>query len=381
MCEFLGNCSLASQVGPFFTSQLLKYDGEKYEHNTYQHLEYRPLINARAHPLRLPGRGGDDDTASVIQNVEFRQQWQHFLTYLTYRSASVTTLPPEHQVAAAYYLLLQGRVDEASVLVDRVAPHFAAPEEEQRGDGERKETAADATAAPTHPPSAMEQALTVQFHYLQAYLDFFSDGPPAVAAKMAARYHDYPITHKRKEFRTIAHQLADATRTMDVDISGDAGTVDGKEHKRARKTKQQSEKKTERKEPESHDADVDRDRDMSELTKHAPALDFAVVNATDGAPHIDLTYQNVNTCSIHFYVLDVRAWFTSKRAFVKDHETAAMMIAPNHSLQVKLPRGGTESVRIPDQFRNANVYIEVVGKPVCFVFSLAPTIDRVCVCV
>lgn len=46
---------IVNNVGPVFTSELYSRDNEKYIFNQYQHLEYSPLINARAHTLKASG--------------------------------------------------------------------------------------------------------------------------------------------------------------------------------------------------------------------------------------------------------------------------------------------------------------------------------------
>jgi hypothetical protein len=42
------------------------YDGEAYIWNSYQHYEYTPLLNARAHQLKLGGSGGRCESLTAV---------------------------------------------------------------------------------------------------------------------------------------------------------------------------------------------------------------------------------------------------------------------------------------------------------------------------
>ena len=65
----------------------------------YEHLEYKPLVNARAHAL---------GPVRQIVNGAFHGQYHRFLHELSYRRS----LDDADQLAATYYLLLQDRAGE-----------------------------------------------------------------------------------------------------------------------------------------------------------------------------------------------------------------------------------------------------------------------------
>lgn len=64
----------------------------------YQHLEYIPLINSRAHQLGQKRR---------ILNEKFKAQYTRFITRAISLSSSIRNLPPTEMIQAVYYLLLQ----------------------------------------------------------------------------------------------------------------------------------------------------------------------------------------------------------------------------------------------------------------------------------
>lgn len=102
---------LKPAVGGPLTSPLYVFD--PVATHDFEHLEYRPLVNARAHTL---------GKRRQIVNQAVAQHYQRFLNLLGYKA----TLSDDDKLAAAYHLLLQDRVDEAGALfaevnVDRIA--------------------------------------------------------------------------------------------------------------------------------------------------------------------------------------------------------------------------------------------------------------------
>ncbi len=145
------------------------------ERHWYQHLEYAPLVNARAHRL------GRD---RKILNDRFRAQYHEFMRVLAYRK----DLSARESLGVAYYLFLQDRIEEALAWLDRV-------EEE-----------------------AIESRL--QFDYLRGYASLYRE-EPAVAAQIADQYRDHPVNRWRERFR----ELGDHAR----EIRGEAGEFTDRE--------------------------------------------------------------------------------------------------------------------------------------------------------
>ena len=152
------------QCGPDLNSPLLKID--PVIRHLYQHLDYRPLVNARAH--RLGQR-------RQIVNDRLLQQYRSLLSIVSYRS----DLGNDELMAVTYYMLLQDRIEESLAFFQRVKP-----------DG---------------------LASRLQYDYFTAYLDFYSDDPK-LAEPIVQQYANYPVDHWRKAFQEIGQQLAEIQR-------------------------------------------------------------------------------------------------------------------------------------------------------------------------
>ena len=130
---------------------------------SYEHLEYRPLINNRAHAL-----GGENR----ILNPVIRGQYQNFLRVLSQQK----TLDDIDRLGVTYYLFLQDRVSEALAHLNAVAPG-------------KLET-------------------QMQLDYFQAYAAFYQ-ADLAKARQLAKKYEKYPVDRWRERFADISAQIAE----------------------------------------------------------------------------------------------------------------------------------------------------------------------------
>jgi hypothetical protein len=112
---FLRHSPFAERCGLWLVSPLLTL--EPVERLAYQHLEYAPLVNPRAHQVGARRK---------ILNSRFREQYQRFMKLLSYKPA----LNDGDKLAVACYLLLQDRVEEALDWFGRV-DRKAVPEQLQ----------------------------------------------------------------------------------------------------------------------------------------------------------------------------------------------------------------------------------------------------------
>ncbi len=157
-------------------------DIDPVERRAYQHVEFDPIFNPRAHRF---GKRRE------VLNRALAEQYGAFLAILADRDR----LDAADWLSVAYYQLLQDRVEEALAAFGRV----------------------DAGRLPTR----------VQYDYLRAYLDFFS-AEHAVARGIATRYQDYPIPHWRSRFKEILAQLDEAdgaARAGDGDPAAQQGVL------------------------------------------------------------------------------------------------------------------------------------------------------------
>jgi hypothetical protein len=151
--------SIVNECGGPIQSPLLAID--MVARHTYEHLEYKPLVNARAHAL---------GQRRQIVNDRFHGQYHQLLKSLSYKR----TLNDDDLLAVTYYLLLQDRIDEALDSFSRV----------------NKERV----------------ATKMQYDYCAAYLDMFNDEPKKARA-IAMQYANYPVDRWKNTFSTIIAQL------------------------------------------------------------------------------------------------------------------------------------------------------------------------------
>ncbi|MBT4694694.1 MAG: hypothetical protein HOB73_15265 [Planctomycetaceae bacterium] len=145
----------------------------------YEHMEYRPLVNARAHQLGAKRQ---------ILNDRFAAQYNRLLKLLSYKQK----LTSEDYLAAVYYLLLQDRIEEA---IDQ----FALVDTDQI-------------------------ATRLQYDYFACYLAL-SQGDVKTAKTIAVKYGKYPVDRWRKIFDNVVQQVDE--------IGGDdAGVTDADDQNR-----------------------------------------------------------------------------------------------------------------------------------------------------
>jgi prepilin-type processing-associated H-X9-DG protein len=156
---YLGHSPFADRCGLSLVSPLLTLD--PVERLDYQHLEFSPLVNPRAHQVGEKRK---------ILNDRFRAQYQRFLTVLSYKPELTAT----DKLAVAYYLALQDRIAEAI---------------EWYGKVDRKQVP--------------EQ---LQCDYLEVYLAF-SRGDTATARQIAQKHAAEPVDRWRTRFELALAQL------------------------------------------------------------------------------------------------------------------------------------------------------------------------------
>jgi hypothetical protein len=148
-----------AQCGAYIDCALIKHD--PVERRIYQHLEYSPLINARAHKL---------GARRTILNDKLRGQFNALMKVLSYRPA----LDEEDHLAATYYLALQDRIEEAIARFAKV--------------------------------DAAKVAEKLQYDYMQAWLAL-SQADVATARRIATAHAAHPVDKWKQKFTELASQL------------------------------------------------------------------------------------------------------------------------------------------------------------------------------
>jgi hypothetical protein len=153
---------LAAECGGPIGSEV--YTFNPVEQYLYEHLEYRPLVNAWAHSL---------GQRRQIVNDRLHAQYHAYLKTLSYRR----TLSDDEKLAVAYYLLLQDRIDDAVGYFAQVDP--------------------------------AKVATKVQYDYCTAYLAL-SQEDLAKARTAAEKYTTYPVDKWRSLFVNVLNQVDEA---------------------------------------------------------------------------------------------------------------------------------------------------------------------------
>jgi hypothetical protein len=153
------NDAFLNQCGPWLSTKLLLLD--PIDRRAYEHLEYSPLVNQRAHRLGNEAR---------IANPAVLGQYQSLLNVLAYKPK----LDAMDAMSVTYYLFLQDRVEEALGRFKTV----------------------DAAQLPTQ----------IQHDYFKCYAGFY-EADLAGARGIAAKYAGYPVARWQKAFAEVTSQL------------------------------------------------------------------------------------------------------------------------------------------------------------------------------
>ncbi|MBM4096378.1 MAG: hypothetical protein FJ261_06345 [Planctomycetes bacterium] len=153
---------LAGQLRHVLASPVVSFD--PVERHAYQHLEYKPLVNARAHSL---GR------ARQIVNQALHAQYHALLEVLSRQAR----LDDSDWLAVTHYLLVQDRVEEAIEAFAKVRPG--------------------------------QVATRLQYDYCAAYLALCQEDL-AKARQLASLHAGHPVDRWGKAFQAIIDQLDEA---------------------------------------------------------------------------------------------------------------------------------------------------------------------------
>ena len=138
-------------------------DNNPIEQLWYEHIEYKPLVNPRAHQF---------GKHTVILNNRLKKQYESLLKIFTYRKQRQSN----DNLALTYYMLLQDRIADAITFFNRI---------------ERKQI-----------------KVTIQYDYLKAYLSMYQEDI-ITARSIAETYKNYSVNKWANKFQNILNQLAE----------------------------------------------------------------------------------------------------------------------------------------------------------------------------
>ncbi|CAN5688056.1 hypothetical protein BH11VER1_BH11VER1_33680 [soil metagenome] len=162
-----------AQCGPWLSAKLLQIDPT--ERRVYEHLEYSPLVNQRAHKVGNEYR---------VANPAVLGQYRHLLDILGHKPQ----LDAADSMSVTYYLFLQDRTEEALSRFHAI----------------------DARALPTQ----------LQHDYFKCYAAFYEENLPE-ARTVAAKYADYSVDRWKKLFGEVSTQLDEIEGKAAVRPQGD----------------------------------------------------------------------------------------------------------------------------------------------------------------
>lgn len=136
--------------------------------NTFNVLDYSPLINPRVHNI---GKHNHN-----ILNRQFKETYANFLRYCMEKGR----IEAKEKLYLACYLILQDRIKEALQLF-----------------GEMKDEL-----------YVGDHLMSLQYEYLKAYLSLYNEYPTFTTARaLSSKYKNYHLKHWRQLFSQIERQL------------------------------------------------------------------------------------------------------------------------------------------------------------------------------
>ena len=154
--------AITSVCGPVLDSPLLQLAAE--DRAAYEHSEFEPLFVARSHRI---------GPWAAIENPDVSTQWHRCVDVLVHRPQ----LRARDWTEVTYYLLLQGRIDDALASFARV--------------------------------DAAQVQTKLQYDYLAAYVAMYR-ADVETARRIASGYRDYPVARWRLLFGEVLQQLDEA---------------------------------------------------------------------------------------------------------------------------------------------------------------------------
>lgn len=326
-------------LAPHFSSPFLHVAGEALVDDVdggtaafdslYEHREYEPIVNARAHQLGKKRK---------ILNRTAAKSYRRLLEVLATKSARDIGVPD--LLAVTYHFLIQDRIEEAIATFARLSgPHAFHGALARAGSAVLRDTGAGAGAGAGSGSTAAEHTewADLQMQYLRAYLAMYGPEGPTVAGAIAETFITHPVPRWSRRFAEIKQQLVEASTAV-------ASAA-----------------------PVAVSADASREQRLTSLAASEPTLSLAFDGRT-----IVLSHTNVSNLCLRFYPMDLELLFSTS-PFVssggsKSGGTSFSHLRPNKVVAVDpaalAASHGELRLALPAEFEAANVMVEVVGDSV-----------------
>ncbi|KAK5583421.1 hypothetical protein RB653_005014 [Dictyostelium firmibasis] len=174
-----------------------------------------------------------------------------------------------------------------------------------------------------NPPSCLPE-MKVQYDYLLSYLDFFNPNP-TVAAENSKKYENYPVQRWNSLFKDLRNKVDQVSNKDSVEID--------------------------------YEKEIDRERRQNKMASNEPTFDIS----SESNRTISVNYSNLVDITVSYYVMDIEHLF-SANPFVQQELGHFLYVSPNKKESFLLKdKSGTFNFKIPDEFSNSNVVIDVVS--------------------
>ena len=237
----------------------------------------------------------------VILNNELASHYNTFMELLAYQKS----ISPDQSLGLVYYLLLQNRFEEAIERFDAI-------------------------------PKG-KTGLDIQYDYFAAYLDLYR-GEFERSLALANQYSDHPHLKWREWFAQVRSHVQERVA---IQKGEQADTVSSEDWK---------------KDGQQRIIAGERNNQQANAAAKLPSLEIL-----EEAGQYKLRHKNVADVDVHYYLMDIELLFTRK-PFVQNNDSRLNIIAPNRTEKIKLAEGSEAmDLSIPDDLKNRNLVIEVVG--------------------
>jgi len=295
---------IVQRVSPYFDTKWMHVDLES--RLGYEHLDFRPIVVARAHRLGPQWK---------ILNDGLATQYRDLLNLLSYQPKIL----PRQRLSLAYYQLIQNRTQEA----------FAQFKKVERASliGQSKTTEAQ-----------------MQYDYFDAYFAMRT-GEFDRAGAIAKKYESYPVPRWNEWFKTVGDQIREReaiqkgllARAPDQNDPGSIGSFESDAQR---------------------ELEGGRESALDEASAKLPGLELV---QKDG--QLWIQHRNLREVQVHYYFVDVELMF-SRNPFLGKSQSRLAVIEPNVKTSIDVESKATwerTEWKVPDELKNRNMILEVVS--------------------
>jgi hypothetical protein len=280
--EYLNNSYYKSNSITFNNDEIMFVNTPILTVDKFVFKEYNPLINPRVHDI--------GEFKHNILNRDFKATYLTFLKYLFQK----TFLTSQDYTYFCTYLLLQDRIDDCLAIY----PHIKAEE--------------------------ISLDMKMQYDYLTAYLDLYTDYPKfAKAREICSLYLTYPVFTWRNRFVDLLNQISE---------------FDGE---------------TELLEKQTDETDADKNERQAKKEEY--------ISSELSGKGVKVTSKNITAFTIKFYKVDLEIMF-SQDPFLSVDKNDYSYVTPNHIIDQKIEMNteySTEIVPIPEHLSSNNLIIQI----------------------